>query len=88
MVVIADLQWVKMSKYRFAVLSALSQRMKAPSEIANELNYNLPSISRTLSQLSSKGYIENKTPNLWKNKLFAISKEGKEILKNIEIMLT
>ncbi|MBW8016191.1 MAG: hypothetical protein FVQ82_08390 [Planctomycetes bacterium] len=77
-----------MSKYRFGVLSALNERMKSPTELANELNLDLPHISKTLSQLSSKGYIVNKTPGFWKNKLFEITSHGKEALKNIEVMLT
>lgn len=87
MVVIADLQWVKISKYRFGILSALKDKMKSPSELANELNFDLPNISKTLAQLTSKNYIVNKTPTLWKNKLFKITHQGKETLKNIESVL-
>ena len=83
MVTIEDLQWIKISKYRFRILSALKDKLKSPTELEKELNIKLAHISRSLSQLSSKGYVEDNTPNLGRNKLYAITKKGKEVLKKI-----
>jgi len=84
MVTIEDLQWLKISKYRLNILSALKNKLKSPTELEKELNIKLSHVSRTLSQLSSKGYVEDKTPNLGRNKLYSITKKGKQVLKKIE----
>lgn len=86
MVAIEDLQWIRMSKHRLGVLSVLEDMMKSPKGISIELNLNLSNVSKTLSQMSSKGYIVNKTPSLWKHKLFAITKKGKEALEEIKVL--
>ena len=83
MVTIEDLQWIKVSKYRFRILSLLKDKLKSPRELEKELNIKLSHVSRSLSQLSLKGYVKDKTPNLGRNKLYAITKKGKEVLKKI-----
>ena len=82
-VTIEDLQWVKVSKYRSRILSVLKDKLKSPRELEKELSIKLAHVSRGLSQLSSKGYVEDKTPNLGRNKLYAITKKGREVLKKI-----
>ena len=84
MVTIEDLQWIKVSKYRSRILFALKDKLKSPRELEKELNIKLAHVSRSLSQLSSKGYVEDKTPNLGRNKLYAITKRGREFLKKID----
>jgi len=84
MVTIEDLQWIKVSKYRLKILFVLKDKLKSPRELEKELNIKLSHISRSLSQLSSKGYVEDKTPNLGRNKLYAITKKGREVLKKID----
>jgi len=84
MVTIEDLQWLKISKYRLKILSALKAKLKSPTELEKELNIKLSHVSRSLSQLSSKGYVEDKTPNLGRNKLYAITRKGKEVLKKVD----
>ena len=84
MVTIEDLQWIKVSKYRLKILFVLKDKLKSPRELEKELNIKLSHVSRSLSQLSSKGYVEDKTPNLGRNKLYAITKKGGEVLKKID----
>jgi len=84
MVTIEDLQWLRVSKYRLRILLALEDKMKSPSELEKELNLKLSHVSRSLSQLSSKGYVVDKTPNLGRNKLYAITKRGKDALKKLK----
>lgn len=82
-VTIEDLQWMKISKYRLRILSALKDKMKSPRKLEIELSIKLSHVSRSLQQLSSKGYVEDKTPNLGRNKLYAITSKGKEVLMKI-----
>ncbi|MBA7708920.1 hypothetical protein ES703_117825 [subsurface metagenome] len=84
MVTIEDLQWIKVSKYRLKILFVLKDKLKSPRELEKELNIKLSHISRSLSQLSLKRYVEDKTPNLGRNKLYAITKKGGEVLKKID----
>lgn len=84
MVTIEDLQWIKVSKYRSRILFALKDKLKSPRELEKELNIKLAHVSRSLSQLSSKGYAKDKTPNLGRNKLYAITKKGREVLRKID----
>ena len=81
MVTIEDIQWIKISNYRLKILGSLKDQLKSPTQIEKEVGIKLSHVSRGLSQLASKKYVEDKTPNLGRNKLYGITKNGKEILK-------
>lgn len=75
------IQKIRISRYRKDVLEALSKGIKSPTELENQLKIRLNHISRTLSQLIQLKLIKCLTPTLGRNKLFTITKKGKEIVK-------
>lgn len=78
------IQKIRISKYRKDVLEALDQGIKSPTQLEKKLNIRLNHISRTLSQLMHLKLIKCLTPNLGRNRLFILTKKGKEITNKLK----
>lgn len=74
---------VKSSDWRFRVLLALKESVKTPSELSKEVKISYSHISDLLNELGEMKLIACKTPNLRKGKIYAITKLGKDVLKEI-----
>jgi len=74
------------SKNRLKVLGLLEKVDEPiyPAKIADELNLQRSSISRTLSDLKEKELVECLNPNSKKFKFFRITDKGKKTLSLIE----
>lgn len=77
-----DVSFVVSSSYRKRVLEKLDTP-KTPSTLSREANINKTHISKTLSELESRGLVQCLTKNAVKGKLYTISEYGKEILKEV-----
>ncbi len=75
--------FVQASNYRKKVLKALDEP-NTPNSLEKELNIKISHISRTIKELIKINLVKCHTPKLRKGKIFQITKEGKEILKNIK----
>lgn len=74
---------IKSSEWRLKVLKILNAGMKLPSELSKEANISSSHISEVLGDLDEMKLIECKNPTLRKGKIYAITKLGKDILKEI-----
>jgi len=75
--------FVQASNYRKEVLKALNEP-STPNSLEKKLNIKISHISRTIKELIEKKLVKCHTPELRKGKIFEITKEGKEILKDIK----
>ncbi|HII15728.1 MAG TPA: winged helix-turn-helix transcriptional regulator [Nanoarchaeota archaeon] len=72
--------YILASRYRVAIMQALSKEPKTPKELEKELNIKFSHISRALKELSDKGVVECLTPALHKQKYYGLTKQGKKII--------
>ncbi|WGI18017.1 helix-turn-helix domain-containing protein [Methanonatronarchaeum sp. AMET-Sl] len=77
------LGWIKASTYRQNILRSLEAGPKTPKELAEENEYRMSHVSRTLSNLKEKGLVECLNPDCRKGRLYALTDEGKEMIKVI-----
>ncbi len=75
---------IKSSDLRLRVLKILNESMKTPSELSKLSNISSSHISDVIKDLTGMKLIECKNPNLRKGKIYAITKLGKDILKELE----
>lgn len=74
---------IKSSDWRLRTLKVLDKDMKTPNELSKETNISSSHISEVLRELVEMNLIECKNPELRKGKIYAITKLGNEILKEI-----
>jgi len=70
--------FVKYAPLRSEVLKILDTE-KTPKEIKDELHKSDSNIARALRELTKKGLVKCLTPKSKKGKIYALTKEGKEI---------
>ncbi|UOY10001.1 helix-turn-helix domain-containing protein [Methanonatronarchaeum sp. AMET6-2] len=73
------LGWIKASNYRQNVLKTLEPGPKTPKEIAEENEYRMSHVSRTLSNLKEKDLVDCLNPDCRKGRLYGLTEEGKEM---------
>jgi DNA-binding PadR family transcriptional regulator len=64
-------------------LDSLVSGPTMPSAIAISSGEHLPHVSRALRELVEKGLVECLTPNIPKNRIYAITPKGKEVLEKL-----
>jgi len=74
-----DYGFVIASRYRKAVLQALSHRPKAPKEIAVEAGLSLSHVSRALSQLAKKELVVCVNPEAVKGRIYELTPRGQKV---------
>lgn len=75
--------YITASRYRVAIMQALSKEPKTPKTLEKELNIKFSHISRALKELSDKGVVECLTPALHKQKYYGLTRQGKDISKQL-----
>jgi len=75
--------YILASRYRVAIMQALSKEPKTPKTLEKELNIKFSHISRALKELSDKGVVECLTPALHKQKYYGLTRQGAVILKSV-----
>ncbi len=78
-----NISFIISSEYRKKILKMLENPI-TPTKLSKELNINKTHVSRALKELTEQNLVNCLTPNAQKGKIFVISKEGKEILKEIK----
>lgn len=69
------------SNYRVKVALSLVSHPQIPSKIANEIDMNLPHVSRTLNELEENGLVECLTPNRSKSRLYKLTELGRRMIE-------
>jgi ArsR family transcriptional regulator, cadmium/lead-responsive transcriptional repressor len=77
------LGYIKASSYRSKVIKTLLGKKLTPIEIARETDIPLSHVSNTLSELLEKNLVVCLTPELKKGRIYDLTKEGHNVLKNI-----
>lgn len=80
-----DVSYIVRSKIRKSVLLEL-KTPKTPTILARTLKTSMPSISRALRQLQSKGFVDCLTPEERVGKIYSLTDKGKDVLKKIARM--
>jgi len=73
--------YVLASKYRKAILKALTERPRTPTEIANQLKCNVSHVSRSLRELQKRNLIKCINPHRRKGKVYDATDKGLKIGK-------
>ena len=68
---------------RRSCLESLASGPKMPSAITKSSGVHMSHISRALSELVKKGLVECLTPDASKNRIYGITKKGREVLKRL-----
>lgn len=76
-------KYVVKSTYRVRVLKAIGGDVKMPFQIADDSNVLNNHISKTLRQLREHGLVELINPEMARGRLYRLTNEGKQILKEI-----
>lgn len=77
--------YVIASKNRKAILSKLEDPA-TPTILAKMVNLHLANVSRTLTELESKGLIACLTPTQRVGRIYSLTKKGREVLVMIKKM--
>lgn len=72
--------YILASRYRVAIMRALSKEPKTPKQLEKELNIKFSHISRALKELSDKGVVECLTPALHKQKYYGLTSLGEKYI--------
>jgi len=78
-----EVNYILKSEIRLYILISLKKEAKTPTELIQNEKYHISHISSNLKDLQEKNYVKLINPKVRKNKLFTLTKEGKEILKKI-----
>jgi len=70
-------------KYRAKVMACLSERPMTPKQISEKTGLYLSHVSLTLKELMKIGLVESLTPGLRRGRLYGLTKNGKEILNQL-----
>ena len=78
------LKYVNNSSYRVKVLKALGDDVKIPTQIASDSGILPNHISNVLRQLKEKEIVECINPEVRKGRLYRLSDDGLDVLKELE----
>ncbi|MEM2100119.1 MAG: ArsR family transcriptional regulator [Thermoproteota archaeon] len=76
--------YVIASNYRKKVVLSLAKGPMTPKQISMDSKLYLSHVSRILNELLMKKIIECLTPDLKRGKIFALTRDGKEIADQLE----
>lgn len=77
-------KYVKKSSYRVNVLKAIGDDIKIPTEIAEDSGVLRNHVSNVLRELKQKDLVECVNPNSRKGRLYRLTDEGCDVLKDIK----
>ena len=79
----ATVDYVKRSQYRSKILKSLVDDVKMPSQIARDTGIVQNHISNSLRQLKEHELVECINPEVRKGRLYRLTDEGKNVVKEI-----
>lgn len=81
---LAEIKYVKQSKYRTKVFEALDGYPKMPNEIAKKADIVPNHVSVTLKQLKKHGLVECMNPEVRKGRLYRLTEKGESVRDAME----
>jgi len=78
-----DIIFIMKSEIRFYILISLKDKKQTPTELAKNSRFHLSHVSSNLKKLTEADYIMCEECHSNKNKIFTLSKKGKNFLKFI-----
>jgi DNA-binding MarR family transcriptional regulator len=86
---VAHLDWAKYGRviaigYRRRVVTALEKGPMTPKQIADATSLHISHVSRFVKELEKNGVLEYLTPELRRGKLIDLTKDGKEIVRELK----
>ena len=76
-------EFIRQAPNRLKVLKTLDNKTLMPSEISHETNIHNNNVSRALKQLKQNGLVYLINPDAKKGRLYRLTDEGMEVLKNL-----
>ena len=76
--------YILASEHRKNIILYLDNELHTPKEIGDAISVRTNHISNLLAQLRKKDLVYCATPNIRKGKLYALSDDGKHVLKYIK----
>lgn len=80
---IEKIKYVKNSTYRINVIKAIGSDVKTPTEISKDSGVLRSHLSNVLRNLKEKELVECLNPTARKGRLYRLTDDGFEVLKNI-----
>ena len=77
-------KYINKSSYRSRALKAIGEDVKIPKEIARDSGILQSHISNVLRDLKEKNVVECLNPNMRKGRLYRLSDDGLDVLKELE----
>lgn len=77
-------EYIKQSPNRTKVLKSLGEEVLRPSEITNKTDIHINNVSRSLKQMKEKNIVYLLNPESKRGRLYKLTEDGKEVLKNIK----
>jgi len=74
---------VSSSSYRRKLINALSEKNYTPKMLSQSTEIKFSHISTVLKELSNLGLVRCLTPTLKKNRIYTITKKGRDIAKGL-----
>lgn len=80
---IEKFSWLKASDYRQKVLISLVGIPKTPKDIAEQTDYYLSHVSKTITELEKHGLAKCLTPDKRKGRLYTTTEEGEKLAEKL-----
>lgn len=86
---VTSVNWAKYgfvvaSSYRKDIVASIGKGPRTPKQISTDTKIRLNHVSTVIGALEEKGIVKCLTPGLVKGKVFDLTKEGRNILRQLE----
>jgi len=71
------------SEYRKKIVMSLANGPKTPKQISEDTKLYLSHVSHVINDLMNRDVVECLTPTLRRGKLFSLSNDGKDVVKQL-----
>lgn len=78
-----NLGYILASKYRRKIIVSLLKGPKTPKQLSEETNLAIGNVSRTLTALRRRNFVECTTPSLKKGRIYRLTEKGEVIARMI-----
>ncbi|MDO5848419.1 MAG: winged helix-turn-helix domain-containing protein [Methanobrevibacter sp.] len=77
-------EFIKQSPNRTKVLKSIGNDVLKPTDITNKTNIHINNVSRSLKQMKEKNIVYLLNPNSKKGRLYKLTEDGVNVLKNLK----
>lgn len=82
--ILAEMSFVRISKYRTGVVKSLNGTVMIPSQIARQCGIRTNHISKVLTDLKEHGLVECVNPEVKKGRLYRLTDKGNEVCETLD----